>query len=584
MDKQKEYNKVEYLHIADKPLLHWMRRGRGITRHDEGEGRMKRGSLLLAMAALVCVLAATLFYGSPYAPVVEPAGDIEQIWEIEDARVESERPLVTVLENGGVPLAYDAAENVFYCTLGMGHGEEWPQLHLTAPGAKGIRLVFVDDYSYDWCSDALFSGYPYQIMAYTDTEYAYMDVVFTGLPLVQLETDEEVTELDTPARVKISTYSAEPVRSRALVHYRGGGSLSADKKSYKVDFVRDASGKGNRVNLPGFGLREDVILSGLVTDRLLLRDAVTWTMYDKLMGDKSGSAFSARKTAYTELFVNNEYRGIYLMMEPMKAEDEIGKAGGSHLLTDSAYRSIAKWFIDDKYPLLENPQAYHSYFEARYVPSAAQPFAALERYCQMLTCEDDETFIRLAEDSVDMDALVRYVLLMQAGAMTDNVYNNMYIWAKQTAGGMRYVFAPWDLDMTWGRNDHILGSMYENWLTFTVGDRILALNAGGAAQKLVDQWKIWRENIFTVETVEEIVMRYSDTLSNSGAIVRNAMRWDLTIDDTGGSDIVYAAQMRFEAVDRAVEQIEQMLAGGDVPAFLLSDESEQIGIAIYGAN
>ena len=541
---------------------------------------MKRGSLLLAIAVLACVLAATLYYGSPYAPVVAPAGDIEEIWEIEDTREERETPLVTALENGGVPLAYDAQENVFYCTLGLDNGDEWPQIHLTAPGTKGVKLVFVDDYSYDWCSDALFSGYPYQIMAYTDTQYSYIDVIFTGLPLVQIETDEEISTLDTVAQVKISAFGAEPVNSQAKVHYRGGGSLTREKKSYKVDFVRDANGKSNQVNLPGFGLRDDIILGGMVKDVLLMRDTLTWELYGKLMGEQADGAFSARKTQYAELFVNGEYRGIFLMMEPMKARDEITKAGESHLLTDSAYRSIARGFTDDKYPLLVNPRMENSIFEARYTSNAERPFATLERYCELMTCKDEQEFKRLAEKCIDIDALVRYVLLMQVSAMTDNVHNNMYVWAKHTSDGPRYVLAPWDLDMTWGRNTYLLGEMYDNWLTFALADRILALNAAGAAQKLVDQWKIWKEDILTLETVEEIVGRCYEELSGSGAIARNALRWDMSIDDTGGSDILYVAKMRLEAVDRAMERIEQMLAGGEVPAFLLGDDYEQRGVPI----
>ena len=166
---------------------------------------MKRGRLLLAMAALACVIAAVLRYGSPYAPVVEPVKDIEEIWAIEDARVESEKPLVTALENRGVPLAYDAESNTFYCTLGLDHGDQWPDIHLTAPEAKGVELVFVDDYSYDWCADAIRDGYEYQIMAYTDTEFFYSYIVFTGLPIVCLNTDEMiVADADTPVGLTIS--------------------------------------------------------------------------------------------------------------------------------------------------------------------------------------------------------------------------------------------------------------------------------------------------------------------------------------------------------------------------------------------
>ena len=114
---------------------------------------MRRRGLLPGMLALFALLAASVCAGSPYVPAAQKAPvDIEAIWAIEDAREESDVPLVTALKMNGVPLAYDAAENTFYCTLGLEDGEAWPELRLTAPGAKGVRLMFVDDYTYDWRS------------------------------------------------------------------------------------------------------------------------------------------------------------------------------------------------------------------------------------------------------------------------------------------------------------------------------------------------------------------------------------------------------------------------------------------------
>ena len=109
-----------------------------------------RGRLLLAMLACAAMLAGVVIYGSPYAPVIGPVAEIEAIWAIEDTRTESEMPLVTALENHGARLGYDAAENTFYCPIGLETGDEWPDIHLTAPGAKNVQLDFVDDYSYDW--------------------------------------------------------------------------------------------------------------------------------------------------------------------------------------------------------------------------------------------------------------------------------------------------------------------------------------------------------------------------------------------------------------------------------------------------
>ena len=127
---------------------------------------MRRRGLLPGMLALLALLTAAVCAGSPYVPAAQQAPeDIEAIWAIEDAREESDVPLVTALEMNGVPLAYDAAENTFYCTLGLEDGEAWPELRLTAPGAKGVRLMFADDYTYDWRSEAVAEGYAYQVLA-----------------------------------------------------------------------------------------------------------------------------------------------------------------------------------------------------------------------------------------------------------------------------------------------------------------------------------------------------------------------------------------------------------------------------------
>ena len=59
--------------------------------------------ILLVMLLLAAMMAAVVVFASPYAPVVLPAPEnIEELWEIEDTREESESPLVTALTNHGV--------------------------------------------------------------------------------------------------------------------------------------------------------------------------------------------------------------------------------------------------------------------------------------------------------------------------------------------------------------------------------------------------------------------------------------------------------------------------------------------------
>ena len=107
---------------------------------------MKRLKLLLGMAALACAIRLTVKYGSAYRPVVEPVREIEEIWALEDAREESEEPLVTRLFCNGVPMAYDAENNVFYGSLGLEKAtmrEILAILRQTYCGSVGVEFMHI---------------------------------------------------------------------------------------------------------------------------------------------------------------------------------------------------------------------------------------------------------------------------------------------------------------------------------------------------------------------------------------------------------------------------------------------------------
>ena len=53
---------------------------------------MKKIKLLAMMAVLAAMICIVVIYGSPYAALVQPVMEIEEIWAIEDAREESAAP------------------------------------------------------------------------------------------------------------------------------------------------------------------------------------------------------------------------------------------------------------------------------------------------------------------------------------------------------------------------------------------------------------------------------------------------------------------------------------------------------------
>jgi len=512
---------------------------------------VKRVKLLLLIAVLFIMLAATVWYGSSYAPVVEPVAEIEEIWAIEDARTESEVPLVTALANHGALLGYDETENTFYCPIGLETGDEWPEIHLTAPGAEDVNLVFVDDYSYDWCSDALRDGYAYQIMAYTDTAFSYAQIIFTGLPVVTMKTDGEIGYEDVKASVSFCA-SGSGMQSGAVTHLRGAGSRLSEKKSYKIDFVHGTKDSAAFVDVPGLGTVDDVILLAGVMDHSLMRDRLSWDVYAMIAG--KDEPYGPRSTQYVELFVGDRYMGLYLMMEPVDDGDELVKAHANAPSTDSVYRTAQIDYAGER-AYVENPMREGSIYELYHAPAQGHEFDALKPYLTLEQLpageEYDAEFERLAMEHMDMDSMLRYYLLVQGGGMSDNVYNNMYVIANREDGGIVYRFAPWDMDLTWGRfKDSESGDFYHELFSFETAQRMIDMDAGGVTRKaLAELWTQLRETVFNEETIRTLVDGYVHELDASGAYVRDAMRWRGDAYFADGTEILAFASEHFPLLD-----------------------------------
>lgn len=519
---------------------------------------MMRLKLLGMIALMLLLLAGVVIVSSPVAPVVGgPVENIEELWAIEDARQESETPLVTRLENFGVPLAYEKNENTFYCSIGLDNGDDWPELHLTAPDAPGVSICFSDDYTYDYCQDAVAEGYSYELMAYNGTHYSYFYIVFTGLPVVSVHTAQEITIEETTAEFAIGTAEEGGLSCESLVRLRGDGSLyEAEKLSYRIAFANNRRNAMREV--PGMGVLETVNFVSMAFDDTLMHDRLSWDLI--AMMQEEDAPFRARKTRYVELFVNDEYAGVYLMMEPIDYEAEIGKSGSAALLQDALYRTAV---VDKVRSNAVIPGHQTWGYELFYSPDAINSFSHLEKYIALRDTEDDAEFERLALAHIDMKSALGYCALLQAGGLVDNVQNNMFIWAHTENGTIRYRFMPWDMDRAWGMN---AGGDYQHWSVFPVADRLLNLNTANARQTLADVWSEMKRRGFNAETIEALVSGYEHELGASGASLRNAYRWNVNTAD--GTELLAFSEGRMALF----EQTLQTMLETDGPIAFLSEE------------
>lgn len=498
---------------------------------------------------------------------VEPMLEIEEIWAIEDAREESGTPLVTGMRNGDHEMGYDAQSNTFYCTIGM--EGEWPELALFAQakdGAENLRVVWVDDYSYDYAGDAVREGLRYELLAYTDTEFAYVGVVFTGLPIVTLHVDggaEMLGEEYTPARMAVSGAGYEGVNSGALVHLRGGGFVKEYPKfSYRVE-LHTLSAHGDakdELSVLGMPADSDWILISNASDSTCSRNELAWGIWRDWNAD--GRGFMIQQTRMVEAFVEDEYVGIYQIMQRIRPEEEIVRMGGNPN-TDYCARVIKDVNIENR-PVIDLMDSVNYWAELRYAPqgvSAKRAFDQFEPYWRMNTrleqnerWLDDEAFAQTAVQCTDMHEILDFFLFTQAAGLGyDNVFNNVYMWALKQDGHYVYHMSPWDMDMAFTK---MLGSEADTINLYQIQAwRILDMNLGDTQHLIRDIWNEKRATILTDDAMYQRFEAFEELLNASGAYLRESERWYGGAQELNLVEIQAFAVEHLHTVDLAIENM-----------------------------
>ena len=470
--------------------------------------------------------------------VVEEVMELEDAWEIEDTREESaENPLVIGMRNGDSELGFDAASNTFYCTVGMDEGEDWPELALFAQGAQGtenLRVAWIDDYAYDYRSDAVRDGYRYELMAYTDEQYAYFGLVFTGLPTVSLHVHGGADALGddyVPARVSISSADHDAINSGIWVHLRGGGFVKEYPKwSYRMEF-HDVTAQGDKKvarSVLGMPAETDWLIIGNGGDGTCSRNELAWSIWRDWNPD--GEAFMLQQTQMIEVFLDDEYVGLCQMMQRIDEEKEIVRMGGN-LNTDYVARVIKEANLGEK-PDADWMDTAQFYGQLRYAPAGVSAKAAFKRFDPYIAMSDmsasqpdDETFAALCEKHVNIKEMLEYFLYAQAVSLGhDNYFNNVYMWALWNGENYIYHLSPWDMDMAFlrmfGNGDNDTINLY-----YRLAWRMLDLNVGNSQQMLWDMWREKRSDLISDDAMYTRIQDFEDMINRSGAYLRETEKW-----------------------------------------------------------
>lgn len=334
----------------------------------------------------------------------------------------------------------------------------------------------------------------------------------------------------------------------AGIETRGRSSQAFPKKQYAVE-LRDADGAENPVDLFGMGRESDWVFNGAYIDRALFRNVVLYELFQRFGGTERYAA----QVRYCELTLDGDWRGVYMLTERIKRDDD-----RVDIAADTAGDGSTFIIKQDEEGFHEMPFAngfWNLVYPNRALALPAQT-AGISAYLQQW---EAAVFAGGADvfDYVDLGSAVDFVLLEEFAKNNDAYFLSVHIWKDVT--GPIY-FAPWDLDLSFGQPLYNESTNPAGWIQYRPAMIVAMANQPVFAALLAERWGELRAGVLSNDAIFERIDFHLETIEDF--IGPNFERWP--IDEIQFlDDQLYPVSSHAEEVGLVRTWIEQRLAWMD---------------------
>lgn len=259
------------------------------------------------------------------------------------------------------------------------------------------------------------------------------------------------------------------------IEQRGSSSGGMPKKSYGFETW---NGQGIEIDTPLLGMpsQSDWILSASYADKSLMRNVLSYDIFNKM-------GHYASRTQYCEVWLNEVYQGVYILMEKIKRDDnrvriaklnpwdtagaevtggyifKIDKntgSGGSgwNSMFNMPASSSSKHYFQYEYPKETEIQPQQAAYIKKFVDSFEIALAG-NNY------QDKNTgWRKYANEKTFID----YMLLNEISKNVDGYRISTYLHKEKVTDGNKIKIGPaWDFDIAWYNADYCEGNTTNGW-------------------------------------------------------------------------------------------------------------------------
>ena len=321
-----------------------------------------------------------------------------------------------------------------------------------------------------------------------------------------------------------SVFSTPNSIYRATIKYRGASSYSKfDKKQYRIKFYKNKKDSAKEVSLAGMGANSEWVLNGPYLDKTLIRNKLVYDLARELNG-------WAPDTRFVELFVDGEYQGVYLAVEPVtNGESRLRLAEFGLLSGETAY-IVNRDRIDTGSEEIDTWGKTNGYtYNALYIryPSKNKITEKQKEYIQKDISEFEQALYgknfsdkRIGYQAyIDMDNWVDYFIINEFAMNYDAGNLSTYLY-KELDGKLQ--LAVWDFNngfdnYQWFRTEtDVLHTVENSWFQRLWQDEAFR-------ERVCERYVQLRKTTLSDEHIAEKIASYQEELGE--AVDRNFKVW-----------------------------------------------------------
>ena len=360
--------------------------------------------------------------------------------------------------------------------------------------------------------------------AFLQNEVASVYVTMSAVDAQTMVADSVYSDYPFVASVIYSSSAIQDTLTNVGIHVRGNTSRDAAKKSFELSFNSYVPGRKYR------GL-EKMKLNGEHNDVSILRSKVS---YDLL----TACGLPSARSSYMKLFINNEYKGLYIHIEHFDEEyiqkrfpnDNTGNLFKCFYGSDLTYHGTNPTYYQNTYKLKTN--------------EVVNDYSGLIHLIEVLYNSANANFVCEIQDVFDVDSYLRTLAVeILIGQWDGYAYNknNYFLYERPSDG--KFFFMEYDLDNTFGIDWFNVNWSTRNIYTWANANRPLYSKLL-AVPYFKDRFNYHMKDILTNYFIPS-------TLIGSLQAKQNLISNAALLDDYKGYDYGFTDQDFLDAIDQA---------------------------------